>query len=299
METRPLGRTGMNVSVLGFGGSEIGFAETAQQTVTALLNAALDAGLNLIDTAECYKDSESLIGSAVANRRNDFYLLTKCGHTGKDFGLPDWDPKMLALSIDRSLRKLQTDHVDILQLHSCTLEQLQAGTVIEVAQKARAAGKTRFLGYSGDGPAAKWVAESGLFDTLQTSCSIADQESIDLSIAVAQAHGLGVIVKRPIANTAWKDQGMIYGGYAKEYWRRLQLLNYDLLAKPMDQAVSAALRFTLAVPGVTTAIVGTTNPARWQANAELLKAGPLPQQDFAAIRARWKTVATPEWTGQS
>lgn len=299
MEKRMLGRTGMNVSVLGFGGSEVGYAETAQESVNQLLNAALDAGLNVIDTAECYKDSESLIGNAVSGRRKDFYLLTKCGHCGKDFGLTDWDPKMLELSIERSLKKLKTDCVDLLHLHSCTLEQLQAGTVLEVAKKAQAAGKTRFVGYSGDGEAAKWAVASGLFDTLQTSCSIADQESIELTIPLAKARGMGVICKRPIANTAWKDAGMIYGGYAKKYWERLQELKYEFIGGPMAAAVSTALRFTLSVPGVTTAIVGTTNPARWAGNAELLKAGKLSKKEFEAIRGRWKAVAQGDWVGQS
>ena len=80
MEKRRLGKTDMDVSVLGFGGAEIGYEETSTETVTDLLNSALDAGLNVIDTAECYRGSEETIGRAISGRRKDFYLFTKCGH---------------------------------------------------------------------------------------------------------------------------------------------------------------------------------------------------------------------------
>ena len=80
MIRRALGRTGLDVSVLGFGGSEIGFEGTEAATVRRLLDDALAAGLNVVDTAECYGDSESLIGAALAGRRHDVHLFTKCGH---------------------------------------------------------------------------------------------------------------------------------------------------------------------------------------------------------------------------
>lgn len=298
MEKRVLGKTGMAVTVLGFGGAEIGFGEAAQETVNTLLNAALDAGLNIVDTAECYKNSEELIGNAVAGRRKDFFLFTKCGHDGKSFGMPDWDPKMLAMTIDRSLQRLKTDYVDLVQLHSCTADQLKDGAVIDVLKQAKAAGKTRFIGYSGDSKDALFAINTGAFDTLQTSVNIADQECITLTLPEAQKRGMGVIAKRPIANAAWKNQGSFMGGYDKPYWERLQVLQYGFLQGSMEDAVSTALRFTLSVPGVTTAIVGTKTPGRWKENAALVAQGPLEKQQFEAIRARWQEVAKAEWVGQ-
>src|ERR1041385_7917715 len=155
MEKRRLGKTDMDVTVLGYGGAEVGFQRAEQETVTRLLNRALDAGLNVIDTAECYGASEELIGNAVAHRRSEYYLLTKCGHAS-GIDLPDWDPRLLEQSIDRSLKRLQTDSVDVLQLHTCSEEKLRQGEVIEVLKKAQAAGKTRYLGYSGDHQAARY-----------------------------------------------------------------------------------------------------------------------------------------------
>jgi len=294
MEKRKLGKTGMEVTVLGFGAAEIGYRGVPQDTVGRLINGALDAGLNVIDTAECYPDSEEKIGQAVSSRRNEFFLFSKTGHEGDN---DHWNPAKMAAAVDRSLKRLKTDRLDLLQLHSCSEEQLRQGDVIEVIQRARDAGKTRFIGYSGDGQAALYAVESGAFDTLQISVSIADQEALDLVLPAAKKRGLGVIAKRPIANAIWK-QPTKPDPYYQTYWERFHQLNYDFLKGDMAEAVGTALRFTLSADGVHTAIVGTTQPGRWRENAELLNAGPLDAATIQAIRSRWQAVATPDWIGQ-
>lgn len=291
MERRQFGRTDMQVSVLGFGGSEIGYAGTTPADAARMLGAALDAGLNVIDTAECYRTSEELIGG-LHGRRSEFFLFTKCGHASGLSG-PDWDPGMLSQSIDRSLKRLCTDHVDLLQLHTCSEELLRRGEVIEVLQRAKAAGKTRYIGYSGDGSKALYAVRCGAFDSLQTSVSVADQEAIDLTIPEAAARGMGVIAKRPIANAAWRHGQRPDDPYQHVYWDRLQALAYPSLT------AETALRFTLAVPGVCTAIVGTTRPGRWAENAASIAAGPLPEAAYGCIRARWRAVANADWLGQT
>ena len=297
MEKRNLGRTGMQVSVLGFGGSEIGYQHVAPQQVERLLGSALDAGLNVIDTAECYFESEELIGRAVSHRRGDYYLFTKCGHA-QGFDLPDWDARLLAASIDRSLQRLKTDYLDLIQLHSCSKEVLRQGEAIEVLQRARDEGKARFIGYSGDSQDARFAVECGAFDTLQTSLSIADQEAIDLTLPLARERGMGVIAKRPVANAVWKNRTKPDDEYVRPYWDRLQKLDYDFLRNGMSEAIGVALRFTLSLEGVHTAIVGTTKPGRWRENAELLSAGALPAEQSEAIINRWREVAAPDWTGE-
>ncbi len=297
METRQLGKTDMRVSVLGFGGAEIGFEEAAAHTVAELLNSALDAGLNVIDTAECYLQSEELIGQAVAGRRKDYYLFTKCGHPDTP-GVEDWRRESLLSSIERSLKRLRTDRVDLVQLHSCSEAELRKGEVIRALEDARQKGFTRYIGYSGDSSAARYAIESGAFDTLQTSVSIADQEALELTLPLAQQRQMGVIAKRPIANAAWRYTHKPENSYHQPYWERLQELDYDFLRGDAKDAVSTALRFTLSAPGVHTAIVGTKNPKRWRENAELLAAGPLPRETIDRIRARWREVAGPSWVGQ-
>jgi aryl-alcohol dehydrogenase-like predicted oxidoreductase len=297
IEQRRLGRTEIVASVLGFGGSEIGYQGVSARTVARLLGSALDAGLNVIDTAECYDDSERLIGKAIGTRRREFHLFTKCGHAG-GWSSADWRRAPLLASIERSLRRLATDYVDLIQLHSCSLGELRKGEAIEALERARERGWARYIGYSGDGEAARYAVECGRFDTLQTSVSIADQEAVERTLPLAIARQVGVIAKRPLANVAWRYERKPSEPYHQAYWSRLRKLDYPFLKSSPDAAASTALRFTLSAPGVHIAIVGTTKPERWQQNAALLGAGPLPAGEFERIRARWRAVADESWGGQ-
>src|ERR1700747_1139898 len=149
MEKRQLGKTDMRVSVLGFGGAEIGFEHASPADVEKLLKSALDAGLNIIDTGECYRDSEELIGKTVSDRRKDFYLFTKCGHPHGIESGANWSGDSILQRIERSLRRLKTDQLDIMQLHSCSESELRKGEAISALQVAREKGYTRYIGYSG------------------------------------------------------------------------------------------------------------------------------------------------------
>ena len=299
MEKRRLGKTDMDVSVLGFGGAEIGFENASPDAVEKLLKSALDSGLNVIDTGECYRGSEELIGQAVSDRREDFYLFTKCGHPHGMESSANWSQASLLQSIERSLGRLKTDRLDIVHLHSCSESELRNGEAIKALQTARERGYTRYIGYSGDSRAAHFAVECGAFDTLQTSISIADQEAIELTVPLAHKKQMGVIAKRPIANAAWKTGHKPIQGYHHEYWERLRKLNYEFLRNAdLEKAIGIALRFTLSVPGVQTAIVGTKKPERWQENAKLLEAGPLSEAEFHAIRHRWEEYAPRIWIGQ-
>jgi aryl-alcohol dehydrogenase-like predicted oxidoreductase len=299
MEKRRLGKTDMDVTVIGFGGSEIGYQKTPEETVADLLNSALDAGLNVIDTAECYRGSEEMIGQAVSHRRSEFYLFTKCGHPHGMESAANWSKDSILQSIERSLNRLKTDKIDVIQLHSCSESVLRKGEVIEALQTARQCGHARYIGFSGDSRAAHYAAECGAFDTLQMSINIADQEAIDLTLPMAREKQMGVIAKRPIANVAWKTGHRPIESYHHEYWERLRKLNYDFLHNAdLERTISTALRFTLRVPGVHTAIVGTTNPDRWEENAKLLAAGPLSEAEYQAIRNRWEEFAPRTWIGQ-
>ncbi len=235
-------------------------------------------------------NSEELIGGAVADRRDEFHLFTKCGHP-EGPSVADWRPESLLKTIERSLKRLKTDRVDLVHLHSCSLDELRKGDVIAALQKARDKGQTRYIGYSGDGQAAKYAVECGAFDSLQTSVNIFDQEAIDLTLPLARERRLGVIAKRPIGNAVWRYDARPENAYHQTYWDRAQKLKYGFLQGDSQQAAAIALRFTLGVPAVCTAIVGTKNPDRWRSNAALLESGPLPANQFDAIRARWHECA--------
>ena len=299
MEKGKFGKTDMEFSVLGFGGAEIGYnPDQTQADVDDLLNSALDAGLNVIDTAAAYKVSEELIGKAISTRRKDFYLLTKCGALDA-FTREDWTKKGILETIEQSLRNLKTDYLDLAQLHSCGSEILNRGEAIEGLLRAQEKGYTRFIGYSGDNNDAKTAIELGVFDSLQTSVSIADQSPIDGNIKLATEKGLGIIAKRPIANAVWRNKELPPDAYHHEYWNRIQKLKYDFLGKSLEEATATALRFTLSIEGIDTMIVGTTKPNRWQENAKYVAEGNLSDEEYEAIRNRWREVADEKWVGMT
>ncbi|MGH7778651.1 MAG: aldo/keto reductase [Candidatus Binataceae bacterium] len=294
IEHRILGRTGLRVGIVGFGGSESGRGGTNWRSLEKILGSAIDSGLNLIDTAECYGDGEEQLGRALGYRRKDVILMTKCGHAGGGWGDHFAPPKVLAATIDRSLKLLRTDYVDVIQFHAPDRQALADPVVIEVLTRARAAGKTRFIGLSSDGESALAAVELGVFDTLQTSLSLADQEAIDLTIPKAYERGMGIIAKRSLANAAWRTDSR--EAYAAPYRERLGKLGYDFLAR--EDAGATALRFTLSVPGLTAALVGTTRLGRFEQNARAAALGALPKEEYEEIRARWRCAGGANWPGQ-
>ncbi len=228
MEMRKLGNTDMTISRLGVGMSEIGYQLTLAEEKQAsdVLNSALDAGVNFLDTSACYDVSEEQLGRAVSHRRSDYYLATKAGHVAGGYEGEAWTAQTITDSIDRSLRRMKTDYIDLLQLHSCGVDVLEKGEAIRAVQDARQAGKVRYIGYSGDNKAAAWAVDSGLFASLQTSFNLVEQKARYGLLQAAKAQGMGVIFKRPIANGAW-GAAKSPSGYADQYWERAQLLETD------------------------------------------------------------------------
>lgn len=299
MERRVFGSTGIEVSALGFGGAELGFDDgVSDARVQGVLLPALDAGLTVVDTASAYLASEQLIGRALAGRRQQVRLFTKCGATD-GFSRSDWSAAGIRSQVERSLRALQTDYVDLLQLHSCSVGVLERGEAIDTLEALKREGKTRFIGYSGDGEAAVWAVRCGRFDALQTSINVADQRVLDEALPLARAASMAVIAKRPVANVAWRHGADgPPDGYHSTYWRRLATLDFPFTRRPLAEAVDTALRFTLSQPGVSTAIVGTSSPGRFAQNAASVAKGPLPADEVEAIRARWRERARVDWVGQ-
>ena len=204
-----------------------------------LLGGALDAGLNVIDTAECYEDSESLIGARAGLPAGRVPPLDQVRPPAR------LRPRGLARasllsSIERSLERLRTDRLDLIQLHSCELSDLRKGEAIAALERARERGWTRYIGYSGDGEAARYAVECGRFDTLQTSVSIADQEAIERTLPLAVKRGMGVIAKRPIANAAWRHARRPSEPYYQPYWERLRALEYHVPARRGARGVHRA-----------------------------------------------------------
>ncbi|MBM3933115.1 MAG: aldo/keto reductase [SAR202 cluster bacterium] len=293
MQTRPFGRTGLNITPIGLGLAEINRHEDAKADFAAagrVLGAALDSGVNFLDTAAMYGNTEEMIGASVSHRRADFILATKCGQVYGDAVGQPWSAPVIEHSIDRSLRRMKTECVDMVQLHSCSLAVLQRGEAIEAMQKAKKAGKTRFIGYSGDNEPARWAVESGLFDTLQTSYNLVDQRARTTGLLkLARAKGMGIIIKRPVANSVWGKSESPYP-YANEYLRRAKILR-DLGPIPgaPEDAILLAMGFVMAHPEVDTIIVGSHNPAHIRSNIEMVeKRLPIPTEAVRELQRRFE-----------
>ncbi len=279
MEKVPFGNTGLQVSRLGVGLAEIGSELQLHDVhvVESLLGRALDNGINFLDTSACYGISEELIGKAIPGRRAEYILATKAGHVTGGYEGEPWTRSTVSDSIDRSLRRMRTDRVDLVQLHSCDKALLERGDAIRGLQDARDAGKTRFIGYSGDNENAHWAVDSGLFDTLQTSFNLVEQSPRASGLLEkADGAGMGIIIKRPIANGSWnavksgrpKEQLRPYAHTYYERARQMAALG-DIPGEPADPILTS-FGFTLAQPQVDVVIAGTKNPDHLTSNVRMV-----------------------------
>ncbi len=283
MQYRTLGRTGVQVSTLVLGAMNFGrIGNTGQDEVDAIVGAALDAGVNLIDTADAYGagQSEEMVGKAIAGRRDDVVLATKAAlpmddernHRG---GSRRW----LVTELDNSLRRLGVDHVDLYQIHRWDPATSDEETLSALTDLQRA-GKIRYFG-SSTYPAyrivqAQWSAREhhlGRYVTEQPSYSIL-QRGIERDVlTVTQEYGLGVLVWSPLSS-GWLSGAVRAGREISTNRSAFMPQRFDLtiaanrarldaverLAGVADEAglsmIQLALGFVTAHPGVTSAIIG-------------------------------------------
>ena len=140
-------------------------------------------------------------------------------------------------------------------------------------EKVKQDGKVRFIAFSGENDALEYAINTGRFDSIQTSVNICDQRGITNYLPKAAAAGLGVIAKRPIANAPWRHKEPPVGHYSEAYWHRLTKMQPDSHGIEMAEL---ALRFTAFTPGVSTAIIGSSNIAHVTGHITAIEKGPLP-----------------------
>jgi len=157
--------------------------------------------------------------------------------------------------VERALGTLATDVIDVFLLHSCPKEVALRDDILEALERARDAGKVRVVGYSGDGDALGACVRSGRFAAVECSVNLFDQKNLDASVPSAEARGLGVIAKRPLANAVWRWVSWPEGDDA-DYWQRMHAMQ---LRPPDGEWVDLAVRFSAFAPGVSSAIIGTSN----------------------------------------
>jgi aryl-alcohol dehydrogenase-like predicted oxidoreductase len=303
IQTRRLGRTGVDVTILGYGAMELsGMSRSPvieDDDAGRLLNAVLDGGINLIDTSIDYGRSEELIGRYVGHRRDEFFLATKCGcllgppPPGARPPFPhDYSAANVAAGIDQSLRRLRTDRLDLVQVHmSPSLAQMQADQTLEALVSAREQGKVRFLGMSGILPNLPDQIGLGVFDVFQIPYSAVQREHENL-ITAAAAAGAGALIRGgaarggPAEDKSWR-QGPL--GLAEgEGQRRWATSGVEDLLGDMPR-LEFVLRFTLSHPDLSSTIVGTSKIDHLRANLAVAAKGPLP----AGLYEKAKQCLTP------
>jgi aryl-alcohol dehydrogenase-like predicted oxidoreductase len=302
--TRTLGPTGAEVTVLGYGAMEIrgepGGPALEDADAGRLLNAVLDEGITLIDTAIDYGRSEELIGRYLSSRRDEYFLASKCGcllTPPADATPPyphDWTAANVRAGVEQSLRRLQTDHLDLVQVHmSPSREQLESDGTVEAMVSLRDEGKVRFLGMSGIEPNLADHVAMGVFDVFQIPYS-ALQRGHEALISQAADGGAGVLIRGGVARgTAseekrWSVRPLSGGDVpAEATWQAAGL--DDLLEDGMNRH-EFILRFTLSLPGLSSTIVGTSSPDHLRSNVAMASRGPLPADVHAEAVRRLDAV---------
>jgi aryl-alcohol dehydrogenase-like predicted oxidoreductase len=283
MIRRALGSTGLQVPVLGFGAGPVGSPELSEAEAAALLHGMLDEGLTLLDTAPSYGLSEERIGRHLAGRRHEFILSTKCGYGV--LGVEEWTGPCITQGVEQALRRLRTDVLDVLHLHSCPVEVLERPGVVEALVRAVEQGKVRVAAYSGDNAPLEWALGSGAFGSVQVSVNVFDQRALQRALPAAAQRGVGVIAKRPLGNAPWRFPERPAAQDIATYWERMRAMALDTGGLEWGEL---ALRFAAFVPGVASCIVGTTRLENLRRNVEAVEKGPLPAEQVASIQEAFR-----------
>jgi aryl-alcohol dehydrogenase-like predicted oxidoreductase len=286
LPTATLGRTGLEVTRLGFGCAlwRPDKPHWTEEQAGRVWGAALDAGINFFDTAYDYIYSEEWMGRSLASRYDEFHLATKGGcidDRPADNGSTHlWTRENIFRGIETSLKRLGRDRVDILQLHNPTVDDVEAGGIVNALNDIRTQGMTRWIGVSTTLPHLPAFLESGAFDVMQIPYSALQREHEEWITKAAQA-GVGIIIRGGVAQG---EAGV--GRGASETWSKFEEARLDELLEEGESRSAFVLRFTLAHPDIHTTIVGTTRLEHLQENLDAAIKGPLSDEVYAEAKRR-------------
>ena len=296
-----LGRTGLEVSRLGYG-TAIG-KHLDEVAWGRLLNDVLDSGINFIDTANDYGvgwglPAEGVIGRHISSRRSEFFLATKCGCPPGDGERPNWGGEHIWTrenafrGLHESLKRLNTDYIDVMQYHNPSVEEVQEGGLVEALTDMRQEGKVRWLGISTTLPHLPTFLSWGIFDTFQIPYSALERDHENWITKSAQA-GVGIIVRGGVAQgdpSAGPTATTTFGGGSEDKWRKFKEANLDDLLDENETRTSLILRYTLSHPNADTNIVGTSNPDHLKENLAAIDKGVLPEEIYSDMKIRLEAV---------
>jgi 1-deoxyxylulose-5-phosphate synthase len=295
MRKRRLGRTNWLASEISLGTVELGLnygiapvgadARPDYSSAERLLHHALDLGVNVIDTARGYGESEAVIGRALQSRRSEFFLASKVSTFEREGLSGDALADAVSASVHASLRALRTDTIDLMLLHTVGTAAIERGEVVDVLEKFRQAGHLRFLGASIYGEESALLAiRSGRYDCLQIAYNALDHRPEGRLLQEAQARDIAIVVRSVLLKGALTHRYRLLPGALaglKSAVERLQALGEEYSLRLPE----LAYRFVLSHPGIHTALVGTGAPAELEAAIGYAARGPLPDALCERIRA--------------
>ena len=291
LPTAVLGRTGLEVTRLGFGAMELrsndGDRAVSDEHSVRVLNAVLDAGINFIDTSVDYGLSEERIGKAISHRRDEFFIATKCGCPATpeavEAGEHVYTRDNIEAAVDQSLRRMKIDRLDVVQFHGSPAQSvIEDNDAIETLQGLRDAGKIRFIASSSSLPNIRDHIDMGVFDSFQIPYSALSRQHEGI-IAQSAAAGIGTVIRGGVA----KGEPGVSGVPRLEAWETFEKAGLGSLLEEGESKTAFILRYTLAHPDVHTTIVGTQNLDHLDENVRVAAMrGPLPDDVYAEAKRR-------------
>lgn len=312
MNYRPLGSTGLTVSEVGFGTWGIGgaangsvsYGPTDDAESSRALRRAFDLGITFYDTADLYGygHSEALLGNTFKGMRDRVVIASKVGFLNQN-GAQDFSPAHIRRSIDRTLVRLQSDYVDLYQLHDPHMEVIQNPTVCATLAALQTEGKIRAYGISVRHPNDGLIAVSKLgFRALQVNFNMVDQRPVEIGLFdLCRAQNVGVIGRTPLCF------GFLTGKYSvssdfhvqdhRSRWSPEQIEKWSGAFKVFRSSGSfrgqtdtqIALRYCLSYPELSTTIPGMLSEREVEENVNAVITGPLPSHEREQIEAIYRT----------
>jgi aryl-alcohol dehydrogenase-like predicted oxidoreductase len=309
MKYRELGQTGLRVSAIGLGTMVHAghFGAMKDSESLSAIETALDLGVNFIDTSDAYGAgySETLLGNALKGKRDKVILATKGGNVmvGPNRGKRIFDPEYISRVMDESLQRLQTDYIDLYQLHNPTVDVIERGEVWQMLERAKQAGKIRHYGVSintmEEGIAA---VKDGRAEAIQVEYNLLAQEPREKIFPLAEQANVGIIARVPLkrgiltGKMTLADESRFQGedvrarsfkgeAFAKELAKADQLR--FLVHGPIKNLCQAAIAFCIAHPAVSVVIPGARNAEQMRENAAGADVD-IPPADLAKIADLWR-----------
>lgn len=307
LPTAKLGRTDLEVTRLGYGAMAIhgvppSGAAISDNHARDVLHSVMDAGINYIDTANCYGRSEEFIGNYLGARRSEYFLATKCGCrpydeyqkyylAGETVPVDErhiWTKENVFRGLEESLRRLRTDYVDVMQVHGPGLADWHREDLFDSLDEMRRQGKVRWLGMSArNAEELPDFLDMDVFDVFQVAYSAFSRQQ-EAWISTAAGRGAGTVIRGGVA----KGEPEESVGAADRWRDAFENKGLDELREDGESRTAFVLRFTLSHPDIHTVIVGSQDPTHIADNARAARSGPLSDETYAEAKRRLNGAET-------